>query len=330
MARILEALKQAEAGRRSPVALASEPTISSTPAMVTPIVTATEEVPFVEVGGARMEGSPVVLGSGLAGKISHLPSPPLAKGGNGGGQVTPVARPADSQAVTFRPVSSANPLQSPRERLAPELIAFHRPDHPVSEQYRSLLATLLAQATTEEAATATRVLLLSGATSEAGTTTVLLNLAFTHARQGRQRVVVVDAGGVRSAVAQRLGLPPAPGLREVLTGALPLYRALRESGQPNLQVLTAGEVPGRSCLAVKSFGATLGQLRHRCDLVLVDAPSWNGSGVDYAEMAALTATGDALFLVVPHHHFESTEVMDLIQAIARQGIRLRGCVLTQR
>src|SRR5207302_4188833 len=123
-----------------------------------------------------------------------------------------------------------------RERFGRDLVAFHQPEHPLSEQYRGLLASLTAQLPGGEPL----ALLFTRGASEAGKTTVLLNLAVTCAGQGNARVAVVDAGGSQGAVARKLCLAPAPGLGEVLANTISLQRALAETGLPNLFVLPAG------------------------------------------------------------------------------------------
>src|SRR5207302_4777051 len=124
-----------------------------------------------------------------------------------------------------------------------------------------------------------QVLLFSAAVPGAGTTTTLLNLAITAARQGKARAVVVDAHLRRPTLAARLGLPAGPGLNEVLAGAVSLKRALRETGQANLHLLTAGEIasfsgPTAVYVAGEAMRSVLRHLRDRFDLVLVDAPPW--------------------------------------------------------
>src|SRR5207253_11034851 len=121
--------------------------------------------------------------------------------------------------VFFRPIT-ADPGPA-RSRFATELVTFHRPEHALSKQYQNLAGTLTAQLP----ATRSRVLLFTAAHPGAGTTTVLLNLAIALARQGKQRLVVVDANPNQPAVAERLGLPQVPGLAEVLAGSQPLQDA---------------------------------------------------------------------------------------------------------
>src|SRR5207248_1995726 len=83
-----------------------------------------------------------------------------------------------------------------------EIIAHHQPDHPVSGQYRELLAAL----TPPTAADGSAVLLLTPALPGADAAAVLLNLAVTAARKGGRRVVVVDADMKAPTLADRRGL----------------------------------------------------------------------------------------------------------------------------
>jgi Mrp family chromosome partitioning ATPase len=173
--------------------------------------------------------------------------------------------------VVFLPLPGGG-LAPARDRFGRELVAFHQPEHALSEQYRALLTSLTAQLPAGEPL----ALLFSCGPTEAGKTTVLLNLAITCAREGRSRVAVVDAGGSQGAVAGKLGQPQAPGLREVLANTVSLQRALAETGQPNLCVLPAGS-GGDSLPPGDVLRPLLRQLREHFDWVLVDGPAWDGT-----------------------------------------------------
>ncbi len=180
-------------------------------------------------------------------------------------------------AVAFRPLQPESVRLGPaQERFAPELVAFHQPEHTVSDHYRTLLGAISEQFT----AGVPQVLLFTASVSEAGTTTVLLNLAITFARQGKLRVAVIDANIARPAVAQRLGLPTVPGLTETLTRTTPLARAIQETGQTNLLALTAGHVKATEQISASEaeLSAMFEELREHFDLILVDAPCWDGKG----------------------------------------------------
>jgi non-specific protein-tyrosine kinase len=170
-----------------------------------------------------------------------------------------------------------------------------------------------------------QVLLFTAAAPGTDATTVLLNLAITRAKHGQGGVVLVDADLRRSAVAERLGLPPAPGLADVLAGTVPLHRALRETGQANLHALMAGKALETShrLLAGESMRAIFRYLRGRFEWVLVDAPRWDGR----PEVVALGAACDAVYLVLPEAQADTPQVEELVHLVADQGSCLRGCVL---
>ncbi len=151
-------------------------------------------------------------------------------------------------AVALRPAPAANGPRLPP--FAPEIVAHHQPDDPVSGQYRELLAAVTPPAAGQGAP----ALLLAPALPGADAVVVLLNLAVTAARQGNRRVVVVDADPRQPAVAERLGLPARPGLSDVLAGAVALEQALQPTGQANLTVLTAGAGAGGAAARGRDAG----------------------------------------------------------------------------
>jgi Mrp family chromosome partitioning ATPase len=317
MGRILETLRQT--GHRGAVAEAAPAPHSE------PNGAAADEVPFIEVGGrgTTVEGSATVLAKmpeatrfvPHSAPVTQRPEKPI-------GATIPLS--ANPLTVAYQPLAVPSLRESASKRLAPSLVAFHQPNHPVSGQYRSLLAGLTGQLPGRDA----QVLLLAAPNSGTGTTTVLLNLAITRARQAGKPVVVVDANLRRPAVTERLGLPSGPGLREVAARAIPLSAALQETAQPGLTVLPAGEAATSTgaWLTSESLRAVLQQLRSHFDWVLVDAPSWDGG----PEMVALGSVCDAVYLVLRPAEVDSPVVHELGRLIPHLGSCLGGYILTQR
>jgi Mrp family chromosome partitioning ATPase len=226
--------------------------------------------------------------------------------------------------VQFRPLPAAPAPVSAPCGFVPEVITYHHPDHAVTGQYRDLAAALLGTLPGGQP----RVLLFASAVAGAGTTTVLLNTAVTLAREGARRIAVVDANLRHPAVAERLGLAEAPGLRDVLAGRLALEAALRPSGMPNLSALVAGsaEAAPPARLAGEGMRSVLRQLREAFDLVLLDGPRWDGR----PEVVALGCACDAVCLCLPESDEGKPETAELLQVIPEQGATLCGCVLTSR
>jgi Mrp family chromosome partitioning ATPase len=310
MARILEVFRQpaqAVAAGYSQQDLA--PPAVSPPAPALP----TEQMSFIEVGGPQLEGSPDVLAISPQ-QAPFLPtSPPV--------ETPPARRPEPVPAAGINFIQTpVIPTGTPHDRFATQLVAFHQPEHRLSREYELLLNQLLGQASTSPPA----VLMFTGIADDVDTATTTLNLAITLARRNSHHVALLDGNFNPPAVAQRLGLFAAPGLVEVCCGQATLARALRESGQPNLQVITAGDVTSAPALAITSVPMILGQLRDRVNYVFTTASTWQGAP-DQLELACAC---DALFLIVPRERNRSAQVKALLHTLPRQGVPLRGCILT--
>jgi Mrp family chromosome partitioning ATPase len=299
MARLLEAMKHAETALRPPYA-APEPVRAAPP--VPPSAADFDEadtaVPFIEVGPSRfVEASPDVL----ARRPSPLPT------------LVPTS-PDVARAVSFRPLPA--PAGVPAA-IAPEVIAFHQPGHPVSGQYHELLGAVLATVPGRVAP----ALLFTGSAAGAGTTDVVVNLAVTAARQGR-RVTVIDVHAGRPAVAARLGLCDRPGLSEVLAGLAPLDDALQETEQPGLVALTSGGPAVTPPRGAEVYRSLLRLLRQRSDLILLDAPRWDAR----PDVSAPGGASDAAFLVLPASADATPSTDELVRQFPALGVRLAGCV----
>lgn len=296
MARVLEVLRQTNARREWPTPPVAAPR-PFRPDMENGLAE-DADVPFVEVGGPRAAPAPL-----QAAKISEAPTA------------------SHFLQVQFQPLPTVLAPPTP-VHIAPEIVAFHQPAHRISEQYRRVLCEIGASAPAESP----QVLLFTSPAPRTGTTTVLLNLAVTYARQATGRLVLVDTNFQRPAVAERLGLAPAPGLQEVLAGQSNLDEAVRESSQANLHVLTAGAaLRGETALlGGEPMRQVLRELRGRYHWVFVDAPAWAGR----PEVIALSSACDAVYLVVPHAHLATPEMHEAHRLLPRHGTPLRGRIVT--
>jgi Mrp family chromosome partitioning ATPase len=312
MARFLDSMKAAENGHPATPAAASPPLPSAPPlSLVTPEAGSEEPsgsgipddepaIPFIEVGPSRsIEGSPDVLAFRPVQSFPTVAAPRLAAG------------------VSFHPVALAAETAT---AIAPEIVAFHEPKHPLSGQYSDVLASVLkalpARGTT---------LYFTGSAAGVGTTTVVLNLAVTAARQGR-RVVVVDANKRRPAVAARLALCDRPGLSEVLVESACLEDALQETDQAGLSALAIGGSAAFERRTAEAYRSFLRQLRQRFDLVLIDGPSRDTQGEGMAPGAAC----DAAFLVVTAGTEDSAAVQNVLRQMPGHGLRVAGCISANR
>lgn len=312
MGRMLDSLKHGDwpRGAQKP-APKLEPSVPANPEPVE------EEFPFIEVGGPgkQVVASPTVMAVKLP---QNSPPPPV-----------PVAKPAAALAPGLgesQPLEIAFQAWPPPKptgpRIAPELVVFHQPDHPVSLGYGRLFERLTQDALGGEG----RVLLITGVAPRVGCTTVLLNLALWGARPGKYRLAVADVHLHHPTCAGRLGLASSPGLNELLAGKVALEAALQAGPVSGLSVLPAQPVLERvpTGLTPEAIHWLLACLRERFDLVLLDGPPLNSP-----ELALLAPACDSLYLVLPQAEATQLQAGRLTQQVTRLGGHLRGLIHTQ-
>jgi Mrp family chromosome partitioning ATPase len=283
-------------------------------------VAASDEVPFVEIGGpngAVFSPGPKAPVPVAATPASTVPAPRP--------EPREFPRLADTPrylSVRFHDLSDRTKPRPAIEGPDAELVALHLPDHPVSGEYR-VLRDAIRQQLPEPTP---NVLLFTAAAAEAGTTTVLLNLAVTLASEVGPRVLVVDANVGKPAAAQKLALKPAPGLAEVLALQVPLAWGLQTSVVPGLQVLAAGAATGDTPkLLGEDLSRLAGQLRQWYDWVLIDGGVWGA----VPERDAACPAADAVYLVTRESDVDRTEFAGLRGWVKELGGLLRGFVTTR-
>ena len=290
MGRMLEALLHAHEAPPPEPALCPEPEEADPEP-------AEEGMPFIEVGGPRP----------AAGPRPHLD--------------LPGPRPA-TLLVPPVPNVRLQALSKPAPRVAAELIAYHQPEHAVSQQYSAVFLQMAPQAGCGQAA----ALLLTSTAAGAGTTTAVLNLAISGSRHQQHRIVVVDANRDRPAVALRLGIDAAVGLHEVLQGRVALEQAVLATPQSELQVLPAGAgATEAAAWPADALRWALTWLRQRFDLVLVDCPPWS----DTPLLRTLGPLADAVYLVMDAAEAQRPLVRAVTRSVMHLGSRVGGLIVTQ-
>jgi receptor protein-tyrosine kinase/non-specific protein-tyrosine kinase len=173
--------------------------------------------------------------------------------------------------------------------LNPLLVAGLAPSSSAAEQYRSLRSRI-AQATHSP-----RVIQITSPGHNDGKTVTSLNLALTMAQEFQRRVLVVDADLRRPTVHQLLGLPPGPGLVELLTGRVPLAEALLELPDYHLTVLRAGSSYDHPAemLGSAPMRRLMDTLRTEFDRIVIDS-----APAIVADPGAVAALTDGVVLVV--------------------------------
>jgi Mrp family chromosome partitioning ATPase len=278
-----------------------------------------DEMPYIEIGGRGKvtEASPGVLAASQ--------TAPLRPGLETGPHRGLALADCGPRTIAFQP--SRRVHAPPVPCMPAEVIAFHQPDHPVSQQYRGLLEQIVPEAPEGPG----RVLLFTALSAAAGVTTALLNLAVCASGTEGRQVMVVDANLERPALASRLGLAEAPGLHEALAGSAALEQVVRATAREHLYAVTAGKGPrlsqssGAHALTVEAVRWVSAWLRQRFDLIFLDGLAWE----EAPETAALVGAADGVLLVLDHGDVNRPQIRGATRAIARMGGRLGGLLVTQ-
>ncbi len=211
------------------------------------------------------------------------------------------------------PLLARVPSGSHRLHKDNRLVMLAEPHGPGAEAFRILRANL--ELLDRGWSTSRRTLMVTSAADGEGKSTTVANLAIALAQAGRH-VIVVDLDLRRPTLGRLFGLRGQVGLIDVALGHVPVEQALahvalnsgggrknggsqpgRNGSQPHgrLELLVAGSLsvePG-DFLSSDGFATTLGELRSRADVVLLDSPPLLGVG----DALLLSARVDELIVV---------------------------------
>jgi polysaccharide chain length determinant protein (PEP-CTERM system associated) len=171
--------------------------------------------------------------------------------------------------------NSAQPLKTTSRRPVKSVggssaaVCLHNADPYALEQYR-MVRTKIAYHPLQP-----KMIVVTSACSGDGKTISAVNLATVFALRKEVRVLLVEGDFRRSGLAQLLGLPPQPGIADVLTGKCDLNEALISLEQlPNLCVLPAGAcaVNPAELLETAAWHSMCASFRHQFAFILLDAP----------------------------------------------------------
>ena len=222
-----------------------------------------------------------------------------------------------AEAIAEAPVL-ARILHDSRAKKRP-LVVVDDPDSPQAEAYRRL-RTNLRVVTTDRGR---RTLLITSAVPGEGKTLIAANLAFAFAQAGHG-VVLVDADMRRPGLGRLLGLEPAPGLAEVLSGERADVSLHREQGLP-LSVLTSGApLPTPSeLLESNRFAELLDSLTNRAEIVIIDSPAL----VPVSDAAAMARAAAAVLMVARVSSTREEQLDAAAEALRAVGNQPVGAVL---
>ncbi|MBB2485638.1 tyrosine-protein kinase family protein [Mitsuaria sp. WAJ17] len=209
---------------------------------------------------------------------SPIPAAPAAAAaGQRAAPVSPVAAPARSPAAPAPAVSKRVELDL--EALAAMgLVTPNAPRTPMADQYRVIKRPLIRNATGRGAEMLNHgnLIMVTSALAGEGKSFTSLNLAMSIAAELDHTVMLVDADVARPSVLRMLGLPPGPGLLDVLEESVDLADALLRTSIDKLTVLPSGTPHARATelLASDAMRKLLDDMARRYPdrIIIFDSP----------------------------------------------------------
>ena len=171
---------------------------------------------------------------------------------------------------------------------------------------------------------AVRTLAVTSSAPGEGKSTVAASLAWSIAHLDA-RVLLIDADLRHPSLARVLGLPPKPGLVEVLRGDSTLARAVTKAAGPEgLHVLPTSGVAETGDLLAKNLNLLLREAANTYDVVIVDTPPLL-AGDDSTTIATMC---DAVLLVVTSGQ-QIRRLSDAARSLAAVRARVLGVLLNR-
>lgn len=204
-------------------------------------------------------------------------------------------------------------------RIAPSILAYHRPKSRESEAIRGLRTSLYFK----NGDGRIKVLQVTSANSGDGKTTTASNLAVSLAQSGK-RVLIIDADLRRPRVGATFGIESQVGLSSVIAHDAELVDAVQATPINNLSVLPCGPIPPNPAelLDQPRFAELLGVLREQYDYVIVDTPPL----LAVSDPMAVAQKADAVIFVakLTNSRHATMRARDLL---ADPAIKLLGLVV---
>jgi len=167
---------------------------------------------------------------------------------------------------------------------------------------------------------------MTSATPREGKTTTSVHLAIAHSSQSR-KTLLIDADLRRPGIHDRLGLPNARGLSNVISSGVEWRDAVQKlEAWPDLDIITAGPASRR---AADRLGGVLNKLLTEAepdyDLIIVDAPPLLG----FAEPLQMAAVVDGVVIITLAGQTSRTALASVINNLKRLKANVIGVALNE-
>lgn len=167
-------------------------------------------------------------------------------------------------------------------------------------------------------------IMITGPSPGIGKSFVTINLAFVCAQAG-QKVLVIDADMRKGNLHFTFNDKSENGLSEVISGKLPVDKAIRRSDVPGLHYITRGVAPPNpsELLMRKNFAEMVNEVSQHYDLVFFDTPPILAV-TDASIIGKVVGTS---LLVARFGVNPPREIKIAVRRLENTGVHVKGCIL---
>jgi len=209
-------------------------------------------------------------------------------------------------------------------RYSELLLAYNQPGDPITEDYRAVRISLLAQAGDRKLCC-----LVTSSNPGEGKTVTCANLAVVLAEREERRTILVDCDLRKASLAKLLNANKTPGVVEILRGAASPAEAIQSTAFPNLFFMPAGQASSQEVgemLGRPELEDLFHQLRRDYDYVLIDTPPINKT----PDAGMIGRFAKQAIIVVRMNKTRRESVEKAKRSLHAAQVEVNGIILTAR
>lgn len=170
-----------------------------------------------------------------------------------------------------------------------------------------------------------KTVVVTSSMMDEGKSTMAISLATAMAKAGK-RTLIMDCDMRRRSLGKMMNLHPEGGIYALLSGQIPLKKALSATSTPNLYFLDCEPniANPSEVLSTKRFATLMKTLRGTFDYVVIDTPPLSL----FVDAAVASTLADGVVLVVRQRKAKKRAVADALAQLRAANARVLGLALT--
>jgi len=223
--------------------------------------------------------------------------------------------------LSFKTDDAASALALSRSSAASSFFVKNKPFSEIAESYRALRTSVLLSSMGGPP----KVILVTSALPQEGKSTTCINCAAVLAQQG-SRVLLIDADMRRPKIQSALGIEPALGLSNLLTGSATIEDVVTPVLDiPNLFAIVSGPIPPQPAelLGSELMDKYLDLLRGQFDHIIIDSPP----ALSVTDSVILSAKVDSVVIVVLAGRTRKEALRRVAQLFTQVNAKVMGTVM---